>query len=158
MSCLINVIFSARTRHLDFINVMTFDFHGPWESVIGHHSPLYRGSIDSGDSIYSNVVSIRLHIYLKHGCFAVLWMDHNLFSPHFFRIQPCSTGWTWELRHTSSTWDLQHMDELLPSLLLQAPALEYRPVVLVKRAVTQDKKDSGLFMRWSSAARNAEFD
>lgn len=53
-------VFSARTRHLDFINVMTFDFHGHWEGVIGHHSPLYRGSKDGGDSIYSNVVSTPL--------------------------------------------------------------------------------------------------
>ncbi|XP_031701638.1 chitinase-3-like protein 1 [Anarrhichthys ocellatus] len=40
--------------HLDFINVLTFDFHGPWESVTGHHSPLYNGSQDTGDEIYLN--------------------------------------------------------------------------------------------------------
>uniref|UniRef100_A0A671UYP1 chitinase n=1 Tax=Sparus aurata TaxID=8175 RepID=A0A671UYP1_SPAAU len=43
--------------HLDFINVLTFDFHGPWENVTGHHSPLYRGSEDTGDNIYSNTDS-----------------------------------------------------------------------------------------------------
>ncbi|XP_041801698.1 chitinase-3-like protein 1 [Chelmon rostratus] len=43
--------------HLDFINVLTFDFHGPWESVIGHHSPLYQGSQDTGDKVYSNTDS-----------------------------------------------------------------------------------------------------
>ncbi|KAM6981814.1 chitinase-3-like protein 1 [Tautogolabrus adspersus] len=43
--------------HLDFINVMTFDFHGPWESVTAHHSPLYQGSQDTGDAIYSNTAS-----------------------------------------------------------------------------------------------------
>ncbi|KAM6929828.1 acidic mammalian chitinase-like [Lycodopsis pacificus] len=40
--------------HLDFINVWTFDFHGPWESVTGHHSPLYNGYQDTGDEIYLN--------------------------------------------------------------------------------------------------------
>ncbi|KAM6929864.1 acidic mammalian chitinase-like [Lycodopsis pacificus] len=40
--------------HLDFINVWTFDFHGPLESVTGHHSPLYNGSQDTGDEIYLN--------------------------------------------------------------------------------------------------------
>ncbi|XP_044067261.1 chitotriosidase-1-like isoform X4 [Siniperca chuatsi] len=45
------------TKYLDFINVLTFDFHGPWESVTGHHSPLYRGSRDTGDKIYSNTDS-----------------------------------------------------------------------------------------------------
>ncbi|XP_059189057.1 chitotriosidase-1-like [Centropristis striata] len=39
---------------LDFINVLTFDFHHPWESVTGHHSPLYQGSRDTGNRIYLN--------------------------------------------------------------------------------------------------------
>ncbi|XP_057701990.1 acidic mammalian chitinase-like isoform X2 [Corythoichthys intestinalis] len=39
---------------LDFINVMTFDFHGSWERITGHNSPLFRGSEDSGYHIYSN--------------------------------------------------------------------------------------------------------
>uniref|UniRef100_A0AAQ6IJI0 GH18 domain-containing protein n=1 Tax=Anabas testudineus TaxID=64144 RepID=A0AAQ6IJI0_ANATE len=39
---------------LDFINVLTFDFHGPWENVTGHNSPLYQGSQDTGNNIYSN--------------------------------------------------------------------------------------------------------
>uniref|UniRef100_A0A8C6UXK7 chitinase n=1 Tax=Neogobius melanostomus TaxID=47308 RepID=A0A8C6UXK7_9GOBI len=41
-------------RYLDFINVMTYDFHGAWERFTGHNSPLYRGSHDSGDLIYFN--------------------------------------------------------------------------------------------------------
>ncbi|XP_075880844.1 chitotriosidase-1-like isoform X2 [Nelusetta ayraudi] len=41
-------------KYLDFINVMTYDFHGTWERVTGHNSPLYRGSEDSGDLIYFN--------------------------------------------------------------------------------------------------------
>ncbi|XP_068454422.1 chitinase-3-like protein 1 [Clinocottus analis] len=42
-------------RFLEFINVWTMDFHGPWESVTGHHSPLYQGYQDTGDKIYSNI-------------------------------------------------------------------------------------------------------
>uniref|UniRef100_A0A667ZPZ4 chitinase n=1 Tax=Myripristis murdjan TaxID=586833 RepID=A0A667ZPZ4_9TELE len=41
-------------KYLDFINVMTYDFHGTWERVTGHHSPLYKGSTDTGDQIYFN--------------------------------------------------------------------------------------------------------
>ncbi|KAM8867698.1 acidic mammalian chitinase-like [Synchiropus picturatus] len=41
-------------RYLDFINVMTYDFHGTWETVTGHNSPLYRGSHDTGDLVYFN--------------------------------------------------------------------------------------------------------
>ncbi|XP_067387545.1 acidic mammalian chitinase-like [Emydura macquarii macquarii] len=39
---------------LDFINVMTYDFHGGWDPVTGHNSPLYEGSADYGDYKYFN--------------------------------------------------------------------------------------------------------
>ncbi|XP_056241203.1 chitotriosidase-1-like [Seriola aureovittata] len=41
-------------RSLDFINVLTFDFRGPSETVTGHHSPLFQGSQDTGDKVNSN--------------------------------------------------------------------------------------------------------
>ncbi|XP_075471486.1 acidic mammalian chitinase-like [Ascaphus truei] len=42
-------------RTLDFINVMTYDFHGGWDSKTGHNSPLYRGSKDDEYSFFLNV-------------------------------------------------------------------------------------------------------
>lgn len=43
---------------LDFINVMTYDFHGHWERATGHNSPLYRSSHDSVTHYDFNVVRL----------------------------------------------------------------------------------------------------
>ncbi|XP_058497853.1 acidic mammalian chitinase-like [Solea solea] len=42
------------SSYLDFINVMTFDMHGVWDGVTGHHSPLYKRSKDKGTSAFKN--------------------------------------------------------------------------------------------------------
>ncbi len=34
--------------NLDFINVMTYDFHGPWSDHAGHNSPLFLNPADPG--------------------------------------------------------------------------------------------------------------
>ncbi|XP_016045416.1 acidic mammalian chitinase-like [Erinaceus europaeus] len=39
---------------LDFISVMTYDFHGSWDTCTGHNSPLHVGSKDHGDLRYFN--------------------------------------------------------------------------------------------------------
>ncbi|XP_004689553.1 PREDICTED: acidic mammalian chitinase-like [Condylura cristata] len=39
---------------LDFISVMTYDFHGGWDTCTGHNSPLHAGSKDHGDMRYFN--------------------------------------------------------------------------------------------------------
>lgn len=43
------------SQFLDFINVMSYDLHGSWESVTGHVSPLYKGMKDTGPAMYLNV-------------------------------------------------------------------------------------------------------
>uniref|UniRef100_A0A3B4FRL4 chitinase n=1 Tax=Pundamilia nyererei TaxID=303518 RepID=A0A3B4FRL4_9CICH len=42
--------------HFDFINIMTYDFHGHWEAVTGHNSPLYSSSADPGSQIHYNIM------------------------------------------------------------------------------------------------------
>ncbi|XP_037535093.1 chitinase, acidic.1 [Nematolebias whitei] len=46
---------------LDFLNIMTYDFHGHWETRTGHHSPLYRSSLDSGTHVHYNINSSVSH-------------------------------------------------------------------------------------------------
>nr|KAF6275166.1 hypothetical protein mPipKuh1_002765 [Pipistrellus kuhlii] len=42
-------------QHLDFISLMTYDFHGAWRQSTGHHSPLFRGQEMASSDRYSNV-------------------------------------------------------------------------------------------------------
>ncbi|XP_070212722.1 chitinase-3-like protein 1 [Littorina saxatilis] len=38
-------------RHVDFLNVMTYDLHWPSEEIVGHHSALYPQEDDETDSV-----------------------------------------------------------------------------------------------------------
>ncbi|KAH8271606.1 hypothetical protein KR018_010933, partial [Drosophila ironensis] len=40
----------AIVPHLDLINVMAYDLHGPWDAVLGINAPLYPASSDKDDS------------------------------------------------------------------------------------------------------------
>ena len=40
-------------RHLDFINVMTYDLHGSWDRAADHHAPLHRRDHDDWDPLTS---------------------------------------------------------------------------------------------------------
>lgn len=44
-------------RYLDFINLMSYDLHGSWDSVTGHNSPLYALPTETGWNAYLNVVN-----------------------------------------------------------------------------------------------------
>lgn len=45
-------------RNLDFINIMTYDLHGSWDSTTGHNSPLYgRANEDPADATLNMVIT-----------------------------------------------------------------------------------------------------
>ncbi len=43
-------------KHVDFLNVMTYDFHGPWSAHAGHNAPL-RAAPDDDDAAVASVES-----------------------------------------------------------------------------------------------------
>ncbi|KAL8178993.1 UNVERIFIED_CONTAM: hypothetical protein K2H54_058305, partial [Gekko kuhli] len=45
----------AISESADFINFLSYDFHGSWDGATGHGSPLYKGKNDFGSSSYYNV-------------------------------------------------------------------------------------------------------
>merc|ERR1719242_17997 len=51
---------------LDFINVMTYDFHGAWEKGAGHNSPLYKAPTDTGVIADYNIDS-AIKYYIDNG-------------------------------------------------------------------------------------------
>lgn len=36
-----NIDLSKASQYLDYINLMTYDFSGPWSNLAGHHAQLY---------------------------------------------------------------------------------------------------------------------
>lgn len=58
--------FARLTPIVDFYNVMTYDFHGPWTNHAGHNSPLFSnendpghdGSIDDSMNLYLNKLGV----------------------------------------------------------------------------------------------------
>ncbi|KAK3740875.1 hypothetical protein RRG08_011337 [Elysia crispata] len=57
----------ALSAELDFINLMTYDFHGGWENVTGHNSPLYAGDHESGDQRQLNM-GWAAKYWVTNGC------------------------------------------------------------------------------------------
>ncbi|XP_072419785.1 chitinase-3-like protein 1 isoform X2 [Chiloscyllium punctatum] len=49
---------SKISKYLDFISVMTYDFHGHWEAITGHNSPLYHSNVDKDVALDYNIDSV----------------------------------------------------------------------------------------------------
>ncbi|KAI3383007.1 hypothetical protein SNEBB_004087 [Seison nebaliae] len=54
------------SKDLDLINLMTYDFHGPWETETGLNAPLYGRENESNDSLYLNQ-DFAVRYWIRHG-------------------------------------------------------------------------------------------
>lgn len=52
-------------RDLDFVNLMTYDIHGSWESETGYSAPLYAGPYETDPQ---NMVDAMTTDWLNAGC------------------------------------------------------------------------------------------
>lgn len=55
-------------KHIDWFNVMTYDFHGAWENITNHQAPLYsnsRSENSENDRQYN--VASAVHAYIAEG-------------------------------------------------------------------------------------------
>lgn len=55
------------SKYLDFINLMTYDLHGPWESKTGHNAPLYVGPHDLTPTQKQLNVNSSVSYWLQRG-------------------------------------------------------------------------------------------
>lgn len=56
-------------KYLDFINVMTYDFHGQWERQVGHNSPLYP--LESATSYQKKLTVVSISLQVAWLCYTV---------------------------------------------------------------------------------------
>lgn len=57
------------TKYLDFINVMTYDYHGAWDSITGHLAPLYadpNAPYTDPNIKWNFNVNASIQWYIKH--------------------------------------------------------------------------------------------
>lgn len=53
------------SAHLDFISIMSYDYHGSWDKKLGHNSPLYASNLETNEDRNLNVDwTVRLYLTL----------------------------------------------------------------------------------------------
>nr|XP_020857203.1 chitinase-like protein 3 isoform X2 [Phascolarctos cinereus] len=93
---------STIARLLDYISVLTYDFHGSWEVVTGHNSPLYGRNWENNKVDYLNC-EVAMKIWKKKGAppeklimgfpaygrtFDILSSNHGVGAPAFGPSSP----------------------------------------------------------------------
>lgn len=142
-------------RYLDFINVMTYDFHGKWEKKTGHNCPLYAHRDEKDDDRYLNLVRAVVFNYyfflqLKVGEIrsSSIWPEITAWNCSLWnRNMLHLTGSAKEHPMRNSTLDFPSMPGHSHSLTKAKVHWEHLPSQVGKLANTPRKKVISLSMR-----------
>ncbi|XP_012253211.2 chitinase-3-like protein 1 [Athalia rosae] len=55
------------SKYLDFINLMTYDFHGSWDATTGHNAPLYASARDISELQKQLNINAAVRYWLSQG-------------------------------------------------------------------------------------------
>ncbi|XP_017306651.1 chitinase, acidic.1 [Ictalurus punctatus] len=79
------------TSEVDFLSIMTYDYHGSWEKVTGHNSPLFKSSFDQGTHTQHNINATVSYWMSKGAPAEKLLLGFPTYG-RTFRLTTTSTG------------------------------------------------------------------
>ncbi|XP_020858781.1 chitotriosidase-1 isoform X2 [Phascolarctos cinereus] len=80
------------SQFLDFINLLTYDFHGTWGRTTGHNSPLYRRQAERGGATKANI-DFAVNYWLEAGAPSnKLLLGMPTYGRSFTLSSPSDTG------------------------------------------------------------------
>ncbi|GCB80240.1 hypothetical protein scyTo_0018048 [Scyliorhinus torazame] len=82
---------ALKTRTLDFFNLMTYDFYGPWNSFAGENSPLYALPNAQGNNKYFNMAG-TVEVWKQEGAPAEKLNAGFAGYGHSFRLSTSNTA------------------------------------------------------------------
>ncbi|PVD37544.1 hypothetical protein C0Q70_00138 [Pomacea canaliculata] len=82
----------AIARDFDFLNLMSYDLHGAWETKTGLNSPLYPRSDETGDDRYLNLDFAAQYWVQKGAPKEKLIIGMGLYGRSFTLASPTDTG------------------------------------------------------------------
>ena len=89
----VNFEMAELAKTLDFINIMTYDYHGSWENTTNHQAPLYAAPSRAGGIDGKYNVSYTVDMYLKDGIDpAKLNLGAPLYGRTWAGVGPANNG------------------------------------------------------------------
>ena len=124
-------------KHLDWFNILSYDYHSAYEPAVNHHAPLYSLE-EEGEYNYDSDLNIVSYFKIPN---KDIYKNKNS-NFKIFRTRRLNIIWRLELREKNSSLEFQLMDDLILftmqnqlTLVLQLMAPAIRVMLLVKRDI-----------------------